>query len=447
MIPAAPVRLAMSMSCIAMLMGWMIGNVLDPLGGSLHLDWLAISIALAACISIERWRRDRLVLKTWSIPLGVFLFLYVGRWVLDVRDPAAVKAATVATSGGILLFLGMGSMTAIAIGSALEASRSSPRMMRVGAACWASMLLATITILIIQCWMVRQRAQSDLAWINLGGAYQRPGNLLIMVGASFAYGTFAFFRACRISCRLVTAVMMFAMPVLCIATVVLAQLLGSNIAVVILLGLAILTPASMIAGPLWAYRASIMQSANRIVFGLCGAIIAIGSLSAVALLALSIDPSALRITGFGSGRIRSVESRIELWNNFSVHFADSPLLGNMAVDVETTGRGSYVHSLVGMLLTHTGIVGFVLFATAVALAVRSLLRQPVRPPELEAAGRGRPESIFMAAMLVAFLVVASLGTAISWAPVWFVLGLAATPIMFEPKQVRRLEQNLSAVVS
>lgn len=440
MIPAAPVRLAMSLACIALLTGWMIGNVLDPLGGSLHLDRLAGAIALAACISIERRRRDRLVLKTWSVPLGVFLLLYVGRWVADVGDLAAVKAATVATSGGVLLFLGLGVMSAIVIESAVDAGRASRRMIRVAATAWSAMILVALAIVGFQCWGLRQGVHSNLAMVDLEGRYQRPGNLLVMFCVVFAYGTFAFVRSSRASCRIAAAVMASATPPLAIASGILAQLLGSNIALAILSGLAILTIASLIAAPVWARRARILRAVNRFVLGMFVAIIAIALISGTAMQLLSIDPSSLRITGFGSGSIRSVESRIELWRHFPTHFLDSPLLGNMNVDVEMTGTGSYVHSLAGMLLTHTGIVGFMLFFSTIVLALRSLTTRPARPAEPETTGRGRAEGLFLAALLAAFVAAASLGTAISWAPLWFVLGLAAPPLVFTPRRAVAVER-------
>jgi hypothetical protein len=114
------------------------------------------------------------------------------------------------------------------------------------------------------------------------------------------------------------------------------------------------------------------------------------------------------------------------------------------VDAETTGRGTHVHSLAAMLLTHTGVAGFLLFTTAVVLAIASLLHRPTQPPLLEPPGRGRAEGIVAAGLLVVVVGIAAIGTGIIWAPLWFVLGLTAPPLVFEARR-RAVSTMLPAV--
>lgn len=61
------------------------------------------------------------------------------------------------------------------------------------------------------------------------------------------------------------------------------------------------------------------------------------------------------------GAINSLMSRIEILKNFETQFSVSPFFGNMYADNLTTGSGTAAHSLVLSLLTHTGVIGFLLF--------------------------------------------------------------------------------------
>ena len=86
-----------------------------------------------------------------------------------------------------------------------------------------------------------------------------------------------------------------------------------------------------------------------------------------------IDLDQFRIFGFGSGDVSSVSSRLALWDNFLIHFDYNPIFGNMAVDALTTGEGTYVHSFIATLLTHLGIVGFILFFIYLFVAIKEKL--------------------------------------------------------------------------
>jgi O-antigen ligase len=54
-------------------------------------------------------------------------------------------------------------------------------------------------------------------------------------------------------------------------------------------------------------------------------------------------------------------SRIEILKNFDMQFSISPIFGNMYSDNMTSGSGTAAHSLALSLLSHTGVIGFLLF--------------------------------------------------------------------------------------
>lgn len=447
-IPLPPVRLAACLACLASLTLWMLFNIRDPLGGSLGLGWLLLALLIAACIAADRWRRCRLVLRPWLLPLLLFLLLFVGRWVVDTGDPREVKAVTVATSGGVLLFFAVGWAAALAIEGMVEAVRARPGLIGAGVLLWVLGLLSVVAVLAFKAWSVRQSLGGGLMFANLGGRYQRPGNLLIILSILAAAVTcvMLLFALRRRGGRpwATRCVLGGPLAALAIVAALLGQLFGSNIAVVVIVAIGFFALAAMAAVPIGAQRVPVLALGRRLLFGGAVVLLPLTAIGLAAMLLLRIEPDRLRITGFGTGRVSSLESRWRLWSNFPTHFSDSPLLGNMMVDAETTGRGTQVHSLAAMLLTHTGVAGFLLFTTAVVLAIASLLHRPTQLPQLEPPGRGRAEGIVAAGLLVVVVGIAAIGTGIIWAPLWFVLGLTAPPLVFEARR-RAVSTMLPAV--
>jgi len=118
----------------------------------------------------------------------------------------------------------------------------------------------------------------------------------------------------------------------------------------------------------------------------------------------------------------SVDSRLELWSNFVIHLDYSLLLGNMGVDTYTTGSGSYVHSLVGSLLTHLGLIGFILFFTYLYFAIKEKLYSSYSEGEY---GRyvDNGISVYSLIVFIAMLLIASVGVFFTWVPIWFLMGM------------------------
>ena len=118
----------------------------------------------------------------------------------------------------------------------------------------------------------------------------------------------------------------------------------------------------------------------------------------------------------------SVDSRLELWSNFAIHLDYSLLLGNMGVDTYTTGTGTYVHSLVGSLLTHLGLIGFILFFTYLYFAIKEKLYSSYSEGEY---GRyvDNGISVYSLIVFIAMLLIASVGVFFTWVPIWFLMGM------------------------
>jgi hypothetical protein len=138
-----------------------------------------------------------------------------------------------------------------------------------------------------------------------------------------------------------------------------------------------------------------------------------------------IDLDRFRIFGFGSGDMSSISSRLALLNNFFIQFDYNPIFGNMDVDRLTTGEGSYTHSFILSLLSHLGIIGFILFFIYLFVAIKEKLNNHNN------LFVNNLLSLYSLVVFAGIFAIASFGTFITWIPLWFLLGLIFPPIKFK----------------
>ena len=125
----------------------------------------------------------------------------------------------------------------------------------------------------------------------------------------------------------------------------------------------------------------------------------------------------------------SVDSRLSLWGNFAVQFSYNPLFGDIAVDRLTTGSGTYVHSVIMSLLTHLGIIGFILFFLYLFKSFKSIL---------DYGGNvyfNNMYALYCITVFVGMFLIASLSTFFTWSPIWLLMGLIFPPIVFKNKEI------------
>lgn len=105
----------------------------------------------------------------------------------------------------------------------------------------------------------------------------------------------------------------------------------------------------------------------------------------------------------------------------------------MAVDALTTGEGTYTHSFIATLLTHLGIVGFILFFIYLFIAIKE---------KLKSSNNLYVNNLFALYSLIVFagiFAIASFGTFVAWVPLWFLLGLIFPPIVFTNRKEKQFE--------
>jgi hypothetical protein len=217
------------------------------------------------------------------------------------------------------------------------------------------------------------------------------------------------------------------------ALVRLTQLMGSNAGPAFILPLSVLVFAIMLApfGPRAAIRRQVRMVAvkvgfwhpGRVVLGICALVsVALALVLWAALAWGAIDATRYRVFGFEESTLvnSSVTSRLGiLIENFGRHFSHAPLLGDMFVDSHTTGRGSYLHSLLA-ILPHLGFVGFMLFVVML-IAIRSQLR--IAWGKAQGSPRDQRFVMFSIAAMSWAVMYVLMATFFTSGLLWFVIGL------------------------
>lgn len=124
-----------------------------------------------------------------------------------------------------------------------------------------------------------------------------------------------------------------------------------------------------------------------------------------------------------SGEFTSWTSRVSLLSTFGDQFAVSPIFGHFEAEIVVgVGEGYYIHSVPLAFLTHTGLIGTILFFSTFLLLIQK--RTFVRD------GRDISE-IYLGRMMWIILGVGTISTFLSWPPIWFMLGALCKRAMRE----------------
>lgn len=149
-------------------------------------------------------------------------------------------------------------------------------------------------------------------------------------------------------------------------------------------------------------------------------LLAVSILATLPFLREVIEASRLRPLLEGSLEVTSISSRVSLLGTFFEQFAVDPLFGNFSADKYIgLPEGSYVHSFILSVLTHTGVAGFVVFSIALVSIVVSRYGQLTSVDILA----------FRAAGVL--MVLGTLYTFFTWPPVWFFIGFLCIRPVYE----------------
>lgn len=421
------------MLCVLLL--YLFTNIMFIGEGSLSLELLAFSVIIGAVLIIlEMFSRQKIYIKKSFLFLVMFFTCYISNIILN--RPNDLKAMAIATTGGIILFYILGSLLSINFLYIKEKVLISNKLLNVFNFFYLIFSIIFIILLLNTFTTHLATVRSDLFLVAGNADYQRPGSFLSISFYIYSF-IFAFFLFTNKYAKKNKTLILILFVFYCVAAIVgmaLSQLFGSNNALVNIGGCLFATVIFFISIRSKTIEKRVSNTKlniKKIVFGKLGkklfsfVLVAFFIFLVVFIVAvnmLDVDLNKLRIIGFGKSEVTSLASRLALLDNFFVHFGFNPIFGNMSVDKLTTGEGSYVHSFVLSLLTHLGIIGFILFFTYLFIAIKEVFNNK---------NNFYVNNLLLLYKLVVFagiFAIATVSVFITWVPLWFLLGFFFPPI-------------------
>ncbi len=424
--------------------------------GSLNLPYLGLFVVLGGVLFLWRasvWGgvRQSILIRRSTLFLLLFFTYFIFRIVVDIDEIEKLKGNTFGTTGGIILFYIVGTLVAIVIGQHEKNAYKVKNYYKYFSLFFIGYLMMSCYLLLSIFFEMSSMLRMDIFLIELNeeasGHYQRPGNFLIISYLILItlYAQFISLRQTRRSLswiRLTSFAVFSLFIIYTLISLFVAQMFGSNIAAVLIAGLAIIVVTILIL--LWSksvrnyltvvpitFKLLIFSklSSRLIFFFVLGIAILIGLIFTTGGY-LDIDLTTINLVDFGSGTISSVSNRLDLLSNFIIHFKYSPLFGNMNIDCLTTGCGSYVHSVFASLLTHTGLLGFLLFAFYLLLVIKEVFKVNASLQD-KIFITSNIYKLFTVLFFLAILALGVIGTFLTWSVLWFAFGLLLTAVQFK----------------
>ncbi len=418
---------------------------------SIMLHYLVIFIFFGTLFYVWRSLTSNFVycrISTWFL---IFFWIYFSfRIAFDLDSFDTLKAYTVATSGGIILFYILGMIVGNILDQHINYALRTKNYIQHFTIFFIIYLIVTLAFQINTYYVAISNLRSDIFLIKDNDAmYQRPGDyivisFLIMLSIYVLYLSITHQKKYFLK-RIADFIIFSLIFIHALLLMFLSQIIGSNKGTVVIAGIIItfysgyliITKNSGIL--LRFYKNFNIASILKIGFLYKFVVFSTAILSLFAAIIFSIswliqvDLTLTRLGGYGSLDFSSMSSRVALINSFSTHFAWDPFFGDMNVDCKTTGCGSYIHSFFGSLLTHTGLIGFFTMCVYIFLALKELTKKRFINPKLE---NKKVLTIINLYYMLSFLFIlffATIGTFITWSVIWFSMGLFFKAIIFRKK--------------
>lgn len=395
--------------------------------------YLLVFVVIFGClILLAEIFSKKIYIKKSSFILALFFLYFMANTMINL--PESLKAYTIATNGGIILFYALGAFVSIGFNQIHENYYKSDKFISY----YNTLFLFLIALFLYVI------SSSFYYHISLGESvsffdHQRKGSFLVISYAIYSLFFVHFVLHNKRDMRRSASKIFVGILTICYFMtfaigMVTVQLFGSNNAFVSIGGLMFLSLAFIFFKQLFNKGGSKDVQHEKTSHWLKGFILVAISflvllLSFVALVYLfDIDIFNLRFFRADiSGGLVSLTSRLDLLDHFMVHFSYNPIFGNMSVDRITTGLGTYAHSFPLALLTHLGVVGFLLFFTYLYLAFKERVGSSQKQ-HLDSSSL-----IFETLLFCGIFSMATIATFITWPPIWFVLGLLFPPILIKSR--------------
>jgi len=414
-------------------------NIVNIGGDGVAIPVLAAYVALSVLISFILFLQKTLFFRLHFIVFLIFLAWIAIRVILDYGDLEKLHAITIATTEGIFLFYLVGAFFSISYSYLLEK--------KIGFAVPALVVILFGVMLTYLLSQLFGRTRKDLFLISeLYGAYQRPGNFhsisFILISAIF----FALVAKIKTSNkkRILLYFWITIYPLMTVMALVSAQLFGSNSATAVVSGVSILTIISLFLmsnqriyqlhanGQLkLPFSKQVAQGIIR--FGI------IGAASLVILISLLIqvtdfDIKNIRLLGFGSGSISSIETRVDIFKNtISDQISYAPIFGNLRVDYLTKNDKDNLHNFFPYIQANLGLIGTILILYLFVLIFRQLYSSIKKESQSDGSLVHALISFYFILILLFLLLFANLAVGVSWAVMWFAVGFISQPFGFKSR--------------
>lgn len=372
-----------------------------------------------------------------KISYNIFIIFIIAIWItirvtIDMNNTYFLSQILIGSTGGILFFLFIGIGVATITNKVLAESIKGTRIY-INASL-IILVTALISNLYLSISFIPGLRDDIFLLLDPSINYQRPGNFMsiffIITSIFFTITISSNMKICSIK-GLFFILLYFSSLILSLLN---SQMIGSNNAfvVIFLVGMStifitflLLFKSSRLA--LYTTQSNIILNKNvlrNIVFTLVLIFLILIVLLLLVVLTFNIDLTSSRILGFGSNTNSSLASRYAIIiDNISIHLRDSPIIGNINIDRETTGIGTYVHSFLLYAWTHTGLIGLFLFLILFFNLFQSFIHRANGNLFTYEFARERYFHISQLLILLFVFLIANIGTTIDWAVLWFTVGL------------------------
>ena len=424
---------------------------IQGIGNTHHIGSLAMGVLFLSIIIFMLlifWQtitsKHFYIRKSFLIIILYFVYFTLSI-IVDIDSVEELRQLTIATTAGVIFFYVIGAMIGILLFRIKTITLQSKLCAKVLFIMFVIYLLSHTYFIFSTFTGFSENVRLDRFLLSDAGSYyQRPGNFLIISSmilsllyiSTLLLGLLNFKNSFRLRLLRIVCFSLYAINLL--MAMLIAQLMGSNNALICISGMLIL----IIVFHIFLLRPSIKMILNeqtiklknivagRIFTKIFNSII-IGVISFAAILIfaivyMEIDLSMFRITGFGTGEVSSVNSRAEILSSFPEQFFHSflnPFFGNMQVHILTDNL--FVHSFLLSVLTHLGIVGFIIIVYYYYLAIKELFQQDIIPNVYT-----NGIKIYKLLLFLGIFLVANSAVFLNWPPLWFLMGILFIPISF-----------------
>lgn len=414
-------------------------------------ELLIVIIVLLTCINmlINRVNFFRHITLS-SLGAIFFIIIHCCAWLLSELDVHEFVAHTIGTGQGLVFAILLGTSFGVNLRCLIKFAMQNPSFEILIKTMGIMQIFSAIAYTLTAILTLMQDVRDDLFYIQTTDAlYQRPAAIITMYFLAIISFVVVILISGEKYNRWVKFFLGGATFLLVVMLAILSQLLGSNSGLLCVVSSYLLfltwwhacqtsTAIAWLNTKIKCEKSSLLfWTAKRFAISLFKISILFVGFIVISFIALDFDTSKIRLFGFGNGKIDSLTSRADIFmNNYLTHLSYAPLTGAVDVELKTTGKGSYIHSLLS-ISTHLGILSFIFFSGLILLMFRDIFRKSLYFKTFGEPVRGFCFVVFRAAMVLNVMMIATISTFYTWMPFWFCLGLFGITLLHEPNSNRR----------